>query len=227
MDKVVVALSGGLDSTVLATDLQKRCAKHLVLVNFQYGSKHGMYEGDAANYIAAWLGHSDLVKFDLEEVFAHFNSALLRGPSPIPEGHYEAESMRQTVVPGRNLILLSILAGYAQSIGAKEVALGIHAGDHFIYPDCRPEFYLAARRAISLSSDGTVGLDAPFLHHKKDQIVALGLQFQVPFEYTRTCYKRQPRACGKCGSCQERLSAFAANGIADPLDYEVRELLPK
>jgi 7-cyano-7-deazaguanine synthase len=152
---------------------------------------------------------------------------LLVSGDAIPEGHYQEESMRQTVVPGRNLLFISVLAAIAQSKGMERVWLGIHAGDHFIYPDCRRVFFVGARSAVEESSAGAVSLYAPFLTGNKTNIIKYGTYVGVPYHLTRTCYSDQLIACGRCGSCQERLEAFSQCGIADPLKYQTRELLPK
>lgn len=225
MSKIVMALSGGLDSAVM---LGKFCAEgHDVTVfHFQYGSKHNPYEKDAAQALANFYG-KQLFQCDLSAVVGNFKSNLLAGQGDVPEGHYEAESMRQTVVPGRNLLFIACLAGYAESIGADLVALGVHAGDHYIYPDCRPEFISSAAGTVYLSSDGKISIATPFKAIDKTAIVRVGMRYMTPFSLTRTCYKPQSRACGKCGSCQERLTAFAAVGMDDPIPYESRELIPK
>ena len=139
----------------------------------------------------------------------------------IPQGHYAADNMKSTVVPGRNLIFLSIMASLAETVGATEIALGVHAGDHFIYPDCRPAFIEIAKKCIELSSDNLVTIITPFLHYTKGDIVRLGngLDMKVPFHLTRTCYTSNEIACGKCGSCVERLEAFSENNIEDPIPY--------
>ena len=198
--------------------------EHVMGVSFQYGSRHNIYEKQAAQKVADFYQiHHKII--DLTSFMCDFNSALMKSGENLPHGHYEEESMRKTVVPGRNLIFTSILAGIAESVGAKSIALGVHAGDHFIYPDCRPEFIYSAQKTIGLSSDGKVNISAPYLDKTKDEIVAVGLHLGVPFELTRTCYADQIIACGKCGSCQERLTAFKANGMEDPLMYESRELI--
>ena len=122
------------------------------------------------------------------------------------------------------LIFLSIMAGYAESIGADTVAFGAHSGDHAIYPDCRPEFVYAANTTLYLSSDKKITIEAPFLYLDKTKILEIGYSidehFRPPYELTRTCYKDQPISCGKCGSCQERLEAFKNIGKIDPIEYE-------
>jgi 7-cyano-7-deazaguanine synthase len=230
--KTVLALSGGLDSTTLLLYLLNM-GHEVFPLSFQYGSKHNSYERKAVSKVYRALASNKQVYtpavLDLFPVFANLpiNSTLLLSGEDVPEGHYEEESMRKTVVPGRNLIFASILASYAEAVGADIVSLGVHAGDHHIYPDCRPYFIGSLNQTILASTDRKVYVFAPFLDNTKEMIVKIGLEMGVPFELTRTCYKDQEIACGKCGSCQERLEAFALNNARDPLEYEIRELLPK
>lgn len=218
MEKIIVSLSGGIDSAVtLALAIKQRyeCSAGI----FRYGSKHNFYESNAAVRIACHYKIPFQI-IDLEKVMAGFKSNLMMNGGDIPEGHYENENMNQTVVPARNIIFISILSGLAWSIEAEEVWLGIHGGDHAIYPDCRPEFYYAMKRAIETGTEEKIELVAPFLHQNKTYIVQKGIELKVPFEFTRTCYKDQELACGKCGSCIERLEAFSKNGMKDPIKYE-------
>lgn len=221
-NKVLISLSGGMDSVtllgfLLASDYEVEA------VGFTYGSKHNHYENEAALKAAEFYG-VPFELLDLSEAFAGISSALMKTGGDIPEGHYEAESMKQTVVPGRNMIFISILAGIAESRGCGKVAVGVHSGDHAIYPDCRPGFIHAMSTAVSRATDGKVDLIAPFLGDDKGSIIKKGLGFlpPVPYDLTRTCYKDQEKACGVCGSCTERLEAFEANGIPDPIEYEER-----
>jgi len=222
----VLSLSGGMDSATLFASMIESGRKVVRAVGFCYGSKHNSYENAAAANLASHYSVPyDLV--DLNNVGALLRSNLLRQGGPIPEGHYEAKSMEQTVVPGRNLIFASILSGLAWSTDAVEVWMGVHSGDHAIYPDCRPDFVSAMAAAIHYGTDGRIKLMTPFLNMNKNSILEYGLRYQVPYILTRTCYKDQPVACGKCGSCQERLAAFAANGLPDPIEYESREIVLK
>lgn len=232
MFKAIVSLSGGMDSaTVLAEALAQYAAKEpentgprgaygvVSAVSFTYGSKHNVYENKMARMLCNYYS----VPFQLIDIFSitkHFKSNLLADGGDIPEGHYEHESMKLTVVPGRNMIFISTLLGLAWSRGASEVWLGIHAGDHAIYPDCRPQFFESMKSAAWLGSDERITLKAPFLNVDKGEILKRGLQLNVPYHLTRTCYKAQDIACGKCGACQERLLAFARNNRTDPLQYE-------
>lgn len=221
----VISLSGGMDSTTLLAHLRDQGHEMLALM-FTYGSKHNLYEENAAFDVASYYGVPIQI-VDLTKTFAPFRSDLLLSGGDIPEGHYEDSNMQRTVVPGRNLIFTAVAAGYAESIGAQFVALGIHSGDHAIYPDCRPEFYKSARETVRNSSDGKVGLLAPFLNMHKGQIVTMGCRLNVPYHVTRTCYKNQEIACGRCGSCQERLEAFRFVGAPDPIQYEFLGVIPK
>ena len=226
MKKVVIGMSGGMDSaTLLAFLLSQEFEVHCC--SFTYGSKHNQYERQAVIQLINYYGYFEmkdapviLHTFNLEEVFKDFTSALLKSGGPIPEGHYESANMIQTVVPGRNMIFASIMAGLAESIGAELIALGVHAGDHAIYPDCRPAFIDSLNETIKYSSENKVSVLTPFLFDNKTTILLQGLKLLVPYHLTRTCYKDQKNSCGKCGSCQERLEAFANCGIKDPITYE-------
>ncbi len=225
MKKIVIGLSGGMDSvTLLGLMLEQGFAVHCV--SFLYGSKHSPYETEAAiNIIEYYSKKGFNVKhyiIDIKHAFTFTKSNLLEGGGKIPEGHYEAESMKQTIVPGRNLILGAIMASLAESIGAEYVMLGVHAGDHHIYPDCREDFIKSFDKTVQLSTDGKVKVRAPMLLLNKARILEVGhsLKTSVPYHLTRTCYKNQSISCGKCGSCQERLEAFAAINKLDLIPYE-------
>lgn len=216
--KVIMALSGGMDSSTLLAWLLDQ-GYEVEAVSFSYGSKHNQYERQCAIDFAAHYGIV-LHHIDLTDIMAGFKSNLLKTGGDIPEGHYTDASMSATVVPGRNIIFLSCLTGLAWSRDASHIAIGIHSGDHAIYPDCRPEFYDSMNKAIKAGTDGRVDIIAPFLTWDKTRILEWGIPHKVPYELTRTCYKDQPLSCGACGSCVERLEAFTAIGIKDPVEYE-------
>lgn len=224
--KAVVSLSGGMDSSTVLAECIAQGREVVQAVGFYYGSKHNPYENEAAERIANHF-HVPFELMDISNIMEKFTSNLLLTGGDIPEGHYHEANMTQTVVPGRNLIFISILMGLAWSKEAEEVWLGIHSGDHFIYPDCRENFFEAMNIAVFTGSDGKVLLKAPFMRGNKTTIIKRGLELGVPYGMTRTCYKDQEIACGRCGSCQERLEAMKDNGIEDPLEYVVRDLLPK
>lgn len=217
-NRAVVLLSGGMDSTTLLYYLRHEgmeCYPFSVL----YGQRH-QCELDSAEEICHQLG-LDLEIVDIE----HLRSLLFKGSSQtddsveVPEGHYAEESMKQTVVPNRNMILLALANAYAQSIGAGFVAYAAHAGDHAIYPDCRPEFAQAMGVAFVHSGWDPPVLNRPFITWTKAQIVKCGSALDVPFELTWSCYKGKAKHCGKCGTCVERIEAFELAGVVDSTEY--------
>ncbi len=216
MKKALIILSGGLDSTVLAHEVVARGDCQLAALSFDYGQKHTRELACAAAQ-AKQLGIEHTI-VALPFINALFNSALLsNSDEEIPHGHYEDESMKQTVVPNRNMIMLSIAAGVALSQDRSALYYGAHSGDHAIYPDCRADFVAAMQQALGLCDWQTIDLQVPFLHLDKPEIVRRGAALGVDFGQTWTCYTGGDTPCGKCGSCVERSEAFAANGLTDPL----------
>lgn len=220
----VVLLSGGLDSAVLLYKMSLEGDVYPLTVN--YGQRHSK-EIMAARNICEYKGNELLQRWKYLDLRSQLGSLLpstLTGRGEIPEGHYEDESMKSTVVPNRNMILLSIATGYAQGLGIRTVAYAAHTGDHAIYPDCRPEFINALGLAIMLGTgwdeQSGVGLVAPFSSLTKADIVGLGSKLEVPFHLTWSCYNGRDKHCGKCGTCVERQEAFLFSGVADPTEYE-------
>lgn len=218
MEKAIVAFSGGLDSTTLLYWAVRRY--EVTALTFDYGSKHNEKEYAAAKAIAQKLGVQHLL-VKLPFVNELFKSDLLRSGGAIPEGHYEDSSMRSTVVPFRNGIMLSIASGIAESLGAKTVLYAAHAGDHAIYPDCRPEFLRAMSEAARSGTYINVEISDPFVGMHKKDIVLVGNELHVPFGMTYSCYKGGDLHCGRCGTCMERREAFELAGIPDPSEYQM------
>lgn len=216
-NKSVVICSGGLDSTVLLYYARSTSDPHVL--SFDYGQRH-LKE---LNYAAATCAKLELEHniVDLTTCQGLLKSALTFA-EPVPHGHYEHESMKATVVPNRNAIMLSIAYGYAVSIGAPTVYIGAHAGDHAIYPDCREEFFLALGSAFKLGNewaDPLPQLVPSFINLSKRDIVQIGQQYAVPFEETWSCYEGGEVHCGKCGTCVERREAFLLARVDDPTTY--------
>ena len=213
-------VSGGLDSVTLAHGLASE-GYSLNLLSFDYGQRHAR-ELDYARLCAERLGAGhDVV--DLKGVGRLLKGSALTDDVPVPHGGYEEPNMALTVVPNRNAIMLSIAFGAAVADGAVIVAAGMHAGDHFVYPDCRPEFVEAfdamQRRAIEGLGDEPPRLHAPFIRNTKAEIVALGASLGVPFADTWSCYEGGEEHCGLCGTCVERREAFELAGVEDPTVY--------
>ncbi len=217
MSDALVVFSGGMDSTVLLADSLQRYDT-VVAVSFDYGSKHNGCELPLAKATCARLDVPHRV-IDLPFINQLFSSTLLASGSEIPDGAYDAPTMKSTVVPFRNGIMLSIAAGYAESIGATTVLLGSHAGDHFIYPDCRPAFNRAFAEAVQLGSDGMVAIEFPFAMLDKREIGDRGRALNVDFSATWTCYKGAEIHCGVCGACSERKYALRHDEGLDPTTY--------
>ncbi|MFZ4160458.1 7-cyano-7-deazaguanine synthase QueC [Streptomyces griseoincarnatus] len=216
---VALAFSGGMDSTTLAAHYHD-LGYDLLLLSFNYGQRH-LREIAAAQTIAGYYRAEHHI-VDLEAVGALMPGSSLTDLSvDVPEGHYAAESMRATVVPNRNAIMANIAAGIASARGAVVVALGIHAGDHAIYPDCRPAFLTALQASITAALDGfpTPTVEAPFVHQTKTDIARRGAALGVPFALTWSCYQGGPLHCGRCGTCVERREAFNDAGLTDPTEY--------
>ena len=217
MSKVVVVYSGGMDSfTVLHKALH--AGHEVYALSFNYGQKHSK-ELICAQEVTE--EHSIPHKIlDIQSISSLFtNSSLVSDQIDIPEGHYEADNMKSTVVPNRNMILLSLAIGYAINIEASEVWYGAHSGDHVIYPDCRPEFVEIMDKASKIANFEPVKVYAPYLNSDKIGILRDGLAMGLDYSKTWTCYKGLDKACGRCGSCVERLEAFSKNKIHDPINY--------
>jgi len=221
MSSVVTTLSGGLDSVTLAHELVAD-GRDVIALSFHYGQRHAK-ELDRAARCADRLGAAHHV-VDLQSVGALLTgSALTDAAVQVPEGHYTDESMAATVVPNRNAIMLSVAVGVAVARGAEAVATAVHAGDHAIYPDCRPAFIEAIEHEARVANEGFIAdgfrVLAPFLHLSKDEIVRRGAALGVPFEHTWSCYLGEELHCGRCGTCVERREAFDLAGVDDPTRY--------
>ncbi len=190
----------------------------VVAVSFMYGSKHNAEELEAGFVFCRRLGVNRTV-VDLSSIFAMLRSDLLLSGGEIPTGHYAAENMKKTVVPGRNTIFNSVLMGLAESNNIDCVLVGAHSGDHHIYPDCRPGYLSSMEQAFYHATEGKVTFESPFATWDKAKILNLGYELGVDYSLTRTCYTSDKIACGKCGSCNERLEAFRMIGRTDPLEY--------
>ena len=234
----VMALSGGMDSTGLLMHLLAD-GHEVHALSYDYGQKHSL-ELDRAKANINYLKSKGITVshkiIDLRSAMSVFHSALTDDSMDIPEGHYEEEQMKQTVVPNRNAIFSSVLYGYALSIALKKdqevkIALGVHSGDHEIYPDCRPEFYGALENAFQIGnwSSDKVSFYLPYIGGDKETILRdseksldkLGLDFNTVFANTNTSYDPDDmgRSSGKSGADVERILAFHAIGRADPVPY--------
>lgn len=216
MRNSLIALSGGVDSTTLLYEYREEVA---CAVGFDYGSKHNARELAAAKAICRDLEIPYLI-IPLAFIGEYFRSDLLLSGGEMQLGDYSEENMSSTVVPFRNGIMLSILAGLAESRDLQQVLIANHFGDHAIYPDCRESFVTPMGEAITAGTSNGVKLVAPYTKLTKAEIVARGTRLGVPYDKTYSCYQGGERHCGRCGTCRERHEAFVANGLEDPTLYE-------
>ena len=216
-EKVVVIYSGGMDSfTVLNKAIN--AGYEVFALSFNYGQRH-VKELEVAKSVCEGLNIEHKI-VDISAINQLLAGSSLTDDIEIPEGHYEEESMKSTVVPNRNMILLSLAVGYAVSIKALKVFYGAHSGDHAIYPDCRPEFVKKMDDVCRIANYEEIEIISPYLNNTKIEILTDGLRMGLDYANTWTCYNGREKACGKCGACQERLEAFDLNNTKDPLAYE-------
>ena len=221
-EKVVAIVSGGLDSVTMAYELVRRNYE-IILISYNYGQRHKkeiMYAKKCAENLGVQHHIVDL------QVLSNLlgGSSLTSEEISVPDGHYAEESIRITVVPNRNAIMINIATALAVSMKCDYVATGVHGGDHYIYPDCRPEYIVAQTEALRLANSGFVSNEfevlAPFVNIPKDEIVKIGEAIGVPWLETWSCYKGGEIHCGSCGTCFERREAFSLAGVRDPTNYE-------
>ena len=215
--KVVVLISGGMDSVAALYEAHQPYAV-VGAVSFDYGSKHNHKEIPFAAWHCQKLGipHRTIRLGFVDELF---KSDLLQSGGTIPDGHYQELTMKQTVVPFRNGIMLSIAGGYAESIEANGLVIAAHSGDHAIYPDCREDFMKSMADAIRLGTYAAVEILRPFIHNTKAEIARRGHELGVDFAQTWSCYKGGDIHCGTCGTCVERREAFMLAELPDPTIY--------
>lgn len=215
--KGLIVLSGGMDSVTLLYDKRDEIAYAL---SFDYGSKHNGKELAMAKWHTKKLGIPHII-IPLSFMNAHFKSDLLKSGGDIPKGAYCEENMKNTVVPFRNGIMLSIAAGLAESYKLKKVYIANHFGDHAIYPDCRSSFINPMKDAINNGTTNNVELEAPYTDITKKDIAEIAVRLNVDISHTYSCYKGGEKHCGECSTCLERKEAIKHTGIEDPTEYEI------
>ena len=216
MTKIIVVYSGGLDSFTLLNEAI-RSGKDVSALSFDYGQKHNKELHFVEKFCTQESIDSKIV--DVSSIKELFQGSSLTDEIDIPKGHYEDVSMKSTVVPNRNMILISLALGYAVTKEAEEVWFGAHSGDHAIYPDCRPEFVEKMDAVARIANSFPIAVKAPYIAMSKTEILAIGLNMQLDYGLTWTCYEGKELACGSCGACHERLESFAANNVIDPIKY--------
>lgn len=214
--KGILLLSGGLDSTTLLWDHLQDMA---LAVSFDYGSKHNAREIAMARFQAEKAGVEHIV-IPLDFMGKYFKSDLLLSGNDIPREDYNADNISSTIVPFRNGIMLSIIAGLAESRGLQTLFVASHFGDHAIYPDCRASFIEPMAAAILEGTSNRVVLSAPYTGITKTDILSRGVRLGVDYAHTYSCYTGTEHHCGTCATCRERKAAFIALNITDPTEYD-------
>lgn len=217
--KAIVIYSGGMDSlTALYWAIKKY--KEVKAISFNYGQKHSK-ELNYAKKVCKRLGIEHKV-IDISFLKELTSKSSLTGLTDIPEGHYEADNMKSTVVPNRNTIFLNIAIAWACNLGFNAVVIGVHSGDHVIYPDCRKEFISSMNTTSLLATKdiGDIEVVAPFVDIDKAGVVKKGNRLGVDYSKSWSCYKGGKKHCGKCGTCIERIEAFKLAKVNDPTIYD-------
>lgn len=220
--RTLAVVSGGMDSTTLAYLAHEDGP--VTVLSFDYGQRHAVELGYAAQTADLLDARHIVVPMPwLAEMIAG-TSALVTPDVAVPEGHYAEETMRSTVVPNRNAVMLNIAAAVAIAHGCTRIGTGVHAGDHAVYPDCRPEFIDALNASLAAGNEGFlpdswVGVWAPFVDIPKDAIATIGETLDVPWADTWSCYNGGDVHCGACSTCFERREAFQLAGVDDPTEY--------
>lgn len=216
MKDSIIVVSGGMDSITLLYDYKDRIA---LAVSFDYGSNHNAKELPLAEMHCKRLGIPHIT-IPLMFMKDYFKSSLLEGAEAIPEGNYDEENMKSTVVPFRNGIMLSVACGLAETHHLKHVMMANHSGDHTIYPDCRPDFVSSMSAAMQAGTYDGVDIVAPYTNITKADIARIGKRLGIDYSETWSCYKGGEHHCGKCGTCRERREALAEAGIDDTTVYD-------
>lgn len=216
MKDSVIVVSGGMDSVTLLYEKKDEIA---LGISFDYGSNHNHNELPLAALHCQRLGIAHVV-VPLGFMHQYFKSSLLESGDSIPDGSYDEENMKSTVVPFRNGVMLAVAAGIAESNGLTKVLIANHGGDHTIYPDCRPEFIAAMDAAVEAGTFARVRVVAPYTNISKADIARRGRALGIDYAETWSCYKGGHVHCGTCGTCVERKEALREAGIEDNTTYQ-------
>ena len=216
MKDSVIVVSGGMDSITLLYEKKDEIA---LGISFDYGSNHNHNELPLAALHCQRLGIEHVV-VPLGFMHQYFKSSLLESGDSIPDGSYDEENMKSTVVPFRNGVMLAVAAGIAESNGLTKVLIANHGGDHTIYPDCRPEFIAAMDAAVEAGTFARVRVVAPYTNISKADIARRGKALGIDYAETWSCYKGGDVHCGTCGTCVERKEALREAGIEDNTTYQ-------
>jgi 7-cyano-7-deazaguanine synthase len=219
--KAVCLLSGGMDSATLVY-LARDMGYRLLCLHFNYGQRTETREQVSAQKIAELVGAEEFTEISLSYLTRFGASSLTNHDVPVDRHDPQRVTIPNTYVPFRNANLLSIATSYAEARKAEAIFIGVQSQDYSGYPDCRPQFIDAFQQLINVGTrdETCIQLCAPFLTMNKQDIIRLGVSLGVPYEHTWSCYQNEERACGTCGACHFRRSAFESLNLKDPIPYE-------
>jgi len=217
MKRTVVIYSGGMDSFTLLNKVIQD-GYHVYTISFDYGQRH-QKELKYAKNVCQTLNiiHKEI---DIKNINSLLKGSALTDDLPIPLQSYDVSTMKTTVVPNRNMILISLATAYAISLQATCIFYGAHHDDGAVYPDCRPEFVSKINEVTNICDWTPITVYAPYLNATKTDILKDGLAMNLDYSQTWTCYNGKSLACGACGACLSRLKAFQNLGITDPIHYQ-------
>ena len=220
-ESAVALVSGGMDSAVCAALAAREC-RSVVFLHVSYGQRTLRKERDCARELAAHF-QTKIVQIEMPLFACIKGSALTDRDVKVPEGGLRPDRIPVTYVPFRNANLLAAAVSTAEAGGAAAIYIGAVEEDSSGYPDCREDFFRSFQRAVDLGTkpETRIAIETPVIHLSKSEIIRLGVELDVPFELTWSCYQDEDRACGKCDSCLLRLSAFKEAGLPDPLPYRL------
>ena len=219
-DLAVCLVSGGLDSCVTAAIAQRESGE-VAYLHVSYGQRTEARERRAFEEIASYFGVKQHLNVSIEYLAKIGGSSLTNKDISVSPARLDAREIPTSYVPFRNAHLLAIATSWAEVIGAARIYIGAVAEDSSGYPDCRPEFYEAFQRAISVGTkpETQIEIRTPVIQLSKAEIVELGQKIDAPLSLTWSCYSDSEQACGECDSCALRLRAFRSAGVKDPIPY--------
>lgn len=221
----VVLLSGGMDSLVTLA-MTRQQGYHIAALHLNYGQRTQQRELQAFTDICDYYGIGQRLVVDVMHLAAIGGSSLTDPRIAVEQANLQRQDIPTSYVPFRNANILAIATSWAEVIGAQAIAIGAVEEDSSGYPDCREEFFRAFERVIALGTKPTtrISILTPVIHLRKHEIVRRGVELQVPFHLSWSCYQSNDIACGECDSCALRLRGFYQAGFDDPLPYAVRPL---
>ena len=221
--RAVILASGGMDSATAAAVAQD-AGYELYMLHTSYGQQTERKEYECAQTQAEAFDAADFLHLTTDHLSKIGASSLTDDEMDVEEANLESDEIPSSYVPFRNANLLSMATSYAEANDCEAVFIGAHSEDFSGYPDCRPEFFEAFQQVVDVGTkpETEISVEAPFVELSKTDIAERGLELDVPYEHTWSCYREEAPACGTCDACAFRLQAFQNLGERDPIEYAER-----